>query len=160
MTSKFRVGFSVDPMIVRTAPPQYRNPRRIYCPVGISVNSHVFPSPGWCDLTGVLLLDWCRSVWRMSAGEARYARLIFFDTPAQVWVRRTPSRWWKVSAVVREGKKKRVEAEALCLPERVEATLLSAAQRFLAGIREAGVWGVDCDELAEFISQQEEPGLA
>ncbi len=154
MPGNFRVGFNTDPVIIRDPPPQYRHPRRVYCPVGISVDSLVFPGPGWCDLTGVLLLEWCRSVWRLSAGEARYARLIFFDTPAQIWVRRTPSRWWKVSAVVREGKHKRVEAEALCLPERVEATLLTAAQRFLAGVRQAGVWGVDCEELAAFLSDQ------
>ena len=154
MSSKFRVGFNTDPEIVREPPPQYRHPRRIFCPVGITVGARVFPGPGWCDLTGVLLLEWCRAVWRLSAGEARYARLIFFDTPAEVWVRRTASRWWKVSAVVREGNRKRVEAEALCLPERVEATLLTASQRFLAGVRQAGVWGVDCEELADFLSDQ------
>ncbi len=157
MPSMFRVGFALDPEIIRDPPPQYRNPRRVFCPVGIGVGSYVMPGPGWCDLTGVLLLEWCRAVWQLSAEESRYARLNFFDTPAQVWIRRTPSKWWKVSAIVRQGNQKRIEAEVLCLPERVEAALLSAAQRFLAGVRAAGVWGVDCEQLAEFVSEQFEP---
>jgi hypothetical protein len=147
----FHIDFNLDPAIVRNPPPEFRHLRMTYCPVGVRVDSLVFPGPVWCDFAGVLLLRWALEVWNLSAARARAARLIFFDTPSEIWVRRTASRWWKVSCVVRTGKEKQVEAEALCTPERVEAALLAASQRFLAGVRQCGVWGKDCEELAAFV---------
>jgi hypothetical protein len=155
MANEFLIGFDTDPMFVQNPPPQYRDLGLVYCPVGIRVNSVSFPGPGWCDFAGVLLLRWCCEVWRLSGGESRAARLIFFDTPSEIWVRRTATRRWKVSCVVREANRRTVTTEALCIPERIEAVLLSASQRFLAGVRRAGVWGRDCEQLASFLSDSQ-----
>jgi len=151
VANNFRIGFNTAPEIIRNPPPQYRHLPMTYCPVGVKVASLVFPVPGWCDFAGVLLLRWAHEVWSLSDGKTRAARLIFFDTPSEIWVRRTAARWWKVSCVVREGRQKNIEAETLCLPERVEAAILSASQRFLAGVRRCDVWGKDCEELAAFV---------
>ena len=151
MASNFHIGLNTDPEIVRNPPPQYRHVPMTFCPVGVKVDSRVFPIPGWCDFAGVLLLRWAHEVWNLSDGKTRAARLIFFDTPSEIWARRTASRWWKVSCVVRRDKQKKVEAEALCMPERIEAAVLSASQRFLTGVRRCGVWGTDCEELAAFV---------
>src|SRR5258708_4469093 len=120
MASNFQIGFDTDPVIVRNPPPQYRHLPLTFCPVGIRVDSRVFPTPGWCDFTGILLLRWAYEVWNLSDATSRAARLIFFNSPSEIWVRRTPTHWWKVSCIVRSDKQKRVEAEALCTPERIE----------------------------------------
>jgi hypothetical protein len=61
-----------------------------------------------------------------------------------------------VSCILCTDKQKQIEAEVLCTPERIEAALLSASQRFLAGVRQCGVWGKDCEELAEFVDAPED----
>jgi hypothetical protein len=93
LSHKFQISFCTDPEIVRNPPPQFRHMRSVYCPVGIQVGDWEVPGPGWCDFAGVLLLEWCRGVWQLSSGESRYARLVFFDTPTQIWIRPTPTQW-------------------------------------------------------------------
>jgi hypothetical protein len=90
----------------------------------------------------------------MSTGQSRAARIIFFDSPSEIWVRRTTKHWWKVSCVVRREKEKLIGPEILCIPERVEAALLQASRRLLSGARAAGVWSDDCAELTAFLRCQ------
>jgi hypothetical protein len=139
------------PDLLRSPPPQYRHVPLTFCPVHFKLGSIDFPGLGWTDFTGALLFRWCRELWRLSAGESRAAKLIFFNTPSELWVRRTATSWWKVSCVQRHSKRNQIEWEGLFLPEQVEAALLSASRQFLRAAQQAGVWGEDCKVLSAFI---------
>jgi hypothetical protein len=156
MASNFQIGFLTDPEMVRNPPPEYRHLRLTFCPVGIQVGSLSFPPDGWCDFAGILLLRWAYEVWNLSDRRTRAARLIFFGVTNEVWIRRTPSRWWKVSGIQGAQKPRKIETETLCTPERIEAAILSASQRFIAGVRQCGVWGQDCEELTTFLADPDE----
>jgi hypothetical protein len=155
MSANFQIHVTTEPAeMLQNPPPQFAHRRLMYCPICVQVGAKSFPASVWCDAAGVLLLRWTEEIWKMSAGEGRAARIIFFDTPCEIWVRRTTTRWWKVSCVVRQGKVKLIGPEILCLPEQIEAALLQAAQKLLAGARGAGVWSDDCAALEAFLQDQ------
>ncbi len=159
MTAQFKIHIGTEPEILRHPPPQFAHLRVIYCPICVTVGGLTFPIACWADFGAVLLLSWQQEVWQLSRRERRAARLIFYDTPNEIWIRRTYERWWKVSCVLRNHKEKVIEGELLCLPEQVEAELLSASQKLLGGARKAGVWSKDCHELQTFLQEQTEQEL-
>jgi hypothetical protein len=154
MSKAFKISIAVLPEMLQNPPPQFAHRRLLYTPLCISVAGVAFPHSVWCDFTGPLLLRWHREVQRLIAHESRYARLVFCDTPCEVWLRRTDGPWWKASCVTWQGKTKTIAAETLCLPERVEAELHAATQGLLEAARNAGVWSEDAAALEEFLKGQ------
>jgi hypothetical protein len=144
------------PGLLRSPPLQYRHVSLVFCPVCIQLGPREFPGRNWSDFTGALLLKWGRELWALSAGESRAAKLIFFHTPCELWVRRTVSRWWKVSCVQRHDKEKEIGWEGLFLPEQIEAAMISASRRLLHAAQQAGVWGEDCKELTAFVEDPDD----
>jgi hypothetical protein len=153
--SRFRIGVCTAAEILANQPPQFRHTNLIFTPFGIRVGDRDFPAPGWTDFAGASLFKWCRAVWAMSFGEARAARLTFWYT-YEFWLRRTASHWWRLSLVERTPDSKRIISEALVLPERVEAELLTASRKLIAGAKAAGVWTEDCAALQAFLDDPEE----
>ncbi|MCI0641981.1 MAG: hypothetical protein L0Y70_23130 [Gemmataceae bacterium] len=154
MTSQFQIHVNAIPEMLQKPPPQFANPRLMYTPLCVEVGGLTFPASVWCDVTGVLLLDWCREVWKLSSGESRAARMVFTDTPNGIWIRRTAMRWWKVSCMTWSGKTKTPVHEILIVPEQVEAALLTACRKLLSLAREAGVWSKDCAAIEHFLTMQ------
>jgi hypothetical protein len=152
MPKAFTISISVLPEMLQNPPPQLTHRRLLYTPLCINVGGTPFPHGVWCDFTGPLLLRWNREVRRLMAREARYARLIFCDTPCEVWLRQTEGPWWKATCVRWRSKIKTILAEALCLPEQVEAELHVATQRLLEAARKARVWSEDAAALEEFLN--------
>jgi len=140
--------------MLQNPPPQFAERQLLYTPLCITVGGVPFPDTVWCDFTGPLLLRWHCEVQRLIAHESRYARLVFCDIPCEVWLRRTDGPWWKASCVTWQGKAKTILAEALCLPERVEAELYAATQRLLEAAKNAGVWSEDAAALDVFLKGQ------
>lgn len=154
MHKAFKIGMAVLPEMLQNPPPQFARMGLLYTPLTIRLAGVPYPRLGWCDFTGPLLLRWHREVQRLIAHESRYARLIFCDSPREVWLRRTNGPWWKASGVARQGKNKTIEAEVLCLPERVEAELHAASQWLLDVARKADVWTEDAAALDAFLRGQ------
>lgn len=154
MSTKFEIHLRTEPMEMLQHPPRVASRPLMYCPICVAVKGDPYPTPVWCDAAGVLLLRWHEEIWKMSLGQSRAARLIFFDINREIWVRRTTMHWWKVSCVERKGDHKTISREVLCIPEEIEAALLQASQKLLAGARRAGVWFDDCVELASFLESQ------
>ena len=151
MPKAFQISVPVLPEMLQYPPQQFAHWRLLYAPLYISVGGFAFPAGVWCDFAGPLLLRWHREVQRLIAHDSRFARLVFCDTPNEVWLRRTHGPYWKASCVTWQGKAKTVVAEALCLPERVEAELHSASRWLLDAARSAGVWTEDAAALDDFL---------
>src|SRR5690242_13241636 len=116
MANTFRVGINLSPHILRSPPPKYRHLALTFCPIVLQVGGLDFPHLIWTDFAGVLLRLWTQEVRQLANEESRAARLVFFDTPNEVWIRPTTTRWWKVSCISREGKQKVVKGEAALIP--------------------------------------------
>jgi hypothetical protein len=155
MKNIFHIGVCTDREILTNQPPQFRHTNLIFTPFAISIAGHDFPASIWTDFAGASLFKWCRAVWAVSLGQSRAARLTFWYT-YEFWLRRTTSHWWRLSLVEREPDSKRITFEALVLPERVEAELLTASQKLVRGARDAGVWTEDCAALQGFLDDPEE----
>lgn len=151
MNSTFEVGFFLSPELLRSPPPQARAAGLTICPFSLRVGSLDFPHVAWTDYAGVLLRLWGQELWRLARGDSRAARLVFFDTPNEVWIRRTRERWWKVSCVERVSGRKVIRAEAACILERMEVAVMSAGRRFLVEMKRLGFWGPDCEDLSSFL---------
>lgn len=151
MPKPFAIAIAVLPEMLQNPPPQFAHRRLLYTPLCISVGGFAFPHGVWCDFAGVLLLRWHHEVQKLIAHESRYARLVFCDTPNEVWLRRTKGPWWKASCVTWQGKAKAVVREALCLPEHVEAELHATTRGLLNAARSAGVWTEDAASLDDFL---------
>lgn len=154
MKTTFRIGVCTDREILTNQPPQFRHINLIFSPFGIRVDERDFPASVWTDFAGASLFKWCRAVWAMSLGEARAARLTFWYT-YEFWLRRTTSHWWRLSLVERKPDSKEITYEALILPERIEAELLTASRKLIAGAKNAGVWTEDCATLQAFLDDPE-----
>ena len=154
MSFRFQIGVKPTPEILTKPPPQFSEVPFIYCPIAVRVNADGFPTAFWCDFAGVLLYKWYRQVWKMSQYESRSARLVFWYT-YEIWLRRTTKHWWNVSFVERNLKDKRIMEEHLVIPECVEAALLTAIQRLLAGARRVSVWTEDCEALEQALNDPE-----
>jgi hypothetical protein len=154
MAVQFLIGVNTEEEILSNPPPQYRHLNLIYTLFAIRVGATAYPASFWCDFAGVWLFQWCRAVWKLSRRQARYARLTFWHT-YEFWLRRTAKCWWKVSLVERTPNQKTIVEEALVIPERVEAALLTACQKLLTGARRAGVWTADCVALQAFLNDPE-----
>src|SRR5260370_815536 len=98
MVTGFRIGVNTEPEILATPPPQFRHLNLLYTPFAVHVGAFDFPASCWCDFAGVLLLRWCREVWKLSRGETRAARLGFWYT-YEVWLRKTTKHWWMATCV-------------------------------------------------------------
>jgi len=155
MSKSFSIYVSGNPPeMLQNPPKQYAHLGVLFTPFCVSVGGYAFPHGIWTDFSGVLLLRWHQEIRRLIAHESRYARLIFCDTPGEVWLRRTRGPWWKVSCVTWTGERKvkTVEAEALCRPEHVEAELHAASHTLLDAARNAGVWTDDASALEAFLN--------
>jgi hypothetical protein len=154
MSSTFEIGVNPAPEILGAPPPQFSDVPFIYCPVAVSMHGKDFPVSFWCDFAGVLLWRWFRQVWKLSHYETRCARLAFWYT-YEIWLRRTRKHWWNVAFVERQPNDATITEEDLVIPERVEAALLTAIRRLLAGARRAGVWTEDCESLEQAMDDPE-----
>lgn len=150
------IGFEVHavatPAMLRSPPPQLKGRPFLYSLFGVQVGQEVFPADFWCDYSAVLLLEWGRQVRGLLSYESRYARLIFMDTPSEVWLRRTDTPYWKASCVTWDERERQIVAESLCLPEHVEASLDRVSRKLLEAARLAGVWYEDCEALDRFLN--------
>jgi hypothetical protein len=155
MKSEFQIGVCTEREVLVNQPPQFRHTNLLFTPFAIRVDDRAFPASVWTDFAGASLFKWCRAVWAMSLGEARAARLPFWYT-YEVWLRKTVSNWWRVSLVERLPDSKKITYEALVLPERVEAALLTASRKLIAGAKGADVWAEDCATLAAFLEDPED----
>ncbi len=155
MTCDFRISVCTARVILANQPPQFRHTNLLFTPFGICVGERDFPGAAWTDFAGASLFKWCRAVWGLSYGEARAARLTFWYT-YEFWLRKTTRHWWQLSLVERKPDSKQITYETLVLPERVEAELLTASRRLIAGAKNAGVWSEDCATLQEFLEDPED----
>ncbi len=155
MRTRFRIGVCTDREILTNQPPQFRHMNLLFTPFAIRVGERDFPASYWTDFAGASLFKWCRAVWAMSYGENRAARLTFWYT-YEFWLRKTTGHWWRLSLVERKPGAKQVTHEALVLPERVEAELLTASRKLIAGAKNAGVWTEDCATLQAFLEAPED----
>jgi hypothetical protein len=151
----FRIGVCTDRELLRRQPQQFQHMNVLFTPFAIRIGDRDFPTSVWTDFAGVSLFKWCRAAWAMSLGQARAARLTFWYT-YEFWLRRTTSSWWRLSLVERRPDSKEITFEALVLPERVEAELLTASRRLIAGAKDAGVWTDDCVALQAFLDDPED----
>lgn len=151
--SRFSIELSAPPEMLRCPPPHGGPWQKLYCPFVTTVAGRSFPGPGWSDAAGELLLYWNQEVQRLIEGESRFARLVFNDTPAVVWVRKTTGPWWKISCMPGGSRSTTPISETLCYPEHVEGAILSASVRLLSAAQTAGVWYDDCERLAQFIRE-------
>jgi hypothetical protein len=154
MKTTFRIGVCPDRELLVNQPPQFRHTNLLFTPFAIRVGERDFPASFWTDFAGASLFKWCRAVWAMSLGEARAARLTFWYT-YEFWLRKTVSNWWRLSLVERKPDSKKITYEALVIPERVEAALLTASRKLIAGAKSAGVWTEDCAALQAFLDDPE-----
>lgn len=155
MKTRFHIGVCTDHEILTNQPPQFRHTNLIFTPFAIRVGERDFPASFWTDFAGASLFKWCRAVWGLSLGDAPAARLTFWYT-YEFWLRKTASNWWRLSLVERQPDSKQITYEALVLPERVEAELLTASRRLIAGAKRAGVWTEDCATLQAFLDDPED----
>jgi hypothetical protein len=103
----------------------------------------------------VLLLHWNRAIHRLGQGIIRGTKLFFTTCEGEIWVRKTAKSLWKVSYIDHlQGK--RVRAEVLCVPERLEVGLLSVSRKVLTGAQKAGIWTPDCAEMEQYLRDPEE----
>ncbi len=148
-------------LIVGVAPDMLRNPYTARCQQlfgSFSLRIGDF-SPTKGVLGGefllVLLLHWNRAIHSLAEGKSRGAKLFFTVCEGEIWVRTTPKSLWKVSYVDHlQGK--RIRAEVLCVPERLEAGLLSVSRKVLTGAEKAGIWTPDCVEMEQFLRDPDE----
>ena len=154
MKPSVRINASAFSDMLRNPPPQFSHLGLLYSFLSVKVGSRVFPTDVWCDFSGVLLLRWNREVRELIEGKSRYARLIFTDTPNEVWLRRTDSHYWRASCVTWNHGAREIVSEALCLPEYVEASLHFASRQLLESARQADVWYEDCQSLEDFLENR------
>lgn len=155
MKNPLHIGVCTDREILSNQPPQFRHTNLLFTPFAIRVGERDFPASFWTDFAGASLFKWCRAVWGLSYGEARAARLTFWYT-YEFWLRKTTRHWWRLSLVERKPASKDITYEALVLPERVEAELLTASRRLIRGAKDAGVWTEDCATLQAFLEDPED----
>lgn len=155
MKNRFHIGVCTERELLVNQPPQFRQTNLLFTPFAIRIGHRDFPASFWTDFAGAWLFKWSRAVWRMSYGEERAARLPFWYT-YEFWLRKTTRHWWRLSLVERKPDSKHITYEALVLPERVEAELLTASRRLIAGAKNAGVWTEDCATLQVFLDDPED----
>lgn len=155
MKDRFHIGVCTERELLVNQPPQFRHTNLLFTPFAIRVGERDFPASFWTDFAGASLFKWCRAVWGMSCGEERAARLTFWYT-YEFWLRKTARDWWRLSLVERKPDSKQIMYETLVLPERVEAELLTATSRLVAGAKNAGVWTEDCATLQNFLEDPED----
>src|SRR6478609_5593420 len=97
MKASFKVSAAAFPDMLSNPPPQFAHLGMLYAFLNVQVGGLVFPSEIWCDFSGALLLYWNREVRSLIEHKSRYARLVFTDTPNEVWLRRTNTSFWKAS---------------------------------------------------------------
>lgn len=146
MSNNFEIWVGTSKELLAKQPPEYAHLKALYTLFGARIGSVVFPSVIWADFAGVWLFQWYEAVWRMSEQKTRAARLPFFHT-YEIWLRRTPTNWWKASRVERHVDHCEILGEELVIPEQVEAALITAGYRFLRGALDAGAWTEDCTAL-------------
>jgi hypothetical protein len=130
----------------------------MFAPFAVRIGKELFPGTIWTDFAGLQLFQWYSAVWEMGENNKRCGRLPFMYG-YEMWLRRTPTRWWKLSCVTRikEGtrdvsiKDATIGHEALVLPEQVEAALLTCSRRLLAGAKRVGRWTDDCEALSNLL---------
>ena len=151
MGSRFEIGVGTAKEMLATQPPQYAHLDVLYTVFAARVGTEWFPASFWCDFAGIMLFRWYEAVWRLSQREIRAARLPFFYT-YEIWLRRTPTNWWKVSKVERYAEHCDITGEELVIPEQVEAALITAIRQFLKGALNANNWKEDCTALEALLN--------
>jgi hypothetical protein len=154
MSTKFRIGVNTDKEILSDPPPQFRHVNLIFTPFAVRVGNLDYPIAGWTDFAGVALFRWYWAVLNLSNDKSRAARLPFWYA-YELWLRRTKGHWWRLSLVERRPKHQTILHETLVIPEVVEAGLLSATRKLLAGARSVGVWTDDCVALDALLKGRE-----
>jgi hypothetical protein len=154
MGTKFRIGVNTAREILSNPPPQFRHVNLIFTPFSVRVGNVDYPMAGWTDFAGVILFKWYAAVLNLSSDKSRYARLPFWYT-YEMWLRRTSGSWWRLSLVERETDDKMILHESLVIPELVEAALLTAIHKLLAGAKSAGVQTEDCIALDALLKGRE-----
>jgi hypothetical protein len=126
----------------------------IFTPFAVRVGNQEYPIAAWTDFAGVALFRWYRAVLNLSNDKCRAARLPFWQT-YEMWLRRTKGYWWRLSLVERKPKAQTILYETLVIPEVVEAALLTATHKLLAGAKSVGVWTDDCVALDALLGGRE-----
>jgi hypothetical protein len=146
MGSRFEIGVATSRDILAKQPPEYAHLNVLYSVFCARVGAHWFPAECWCDFAGVWLFRWYEAVWRLSQRQTRAVRLPFLHT-YELWIRRTPTNWWKVSKIKRYVDRCDIVGDELVIPEQVEAALITAIRQLLMGALDANQWKEDCTAL-------------
>jgi hypothetical protein len=156
MNGEFKVYVGVTPNMLRN---HYTTRHQlVFGGLSLQVGDESLPTGDFLggEFLLVLLLYWNKAIHRLAGGKSRAAKLFFTISEGEIWVRKTATSLWRVSYIDYLRPHNRIRAEVLCIPERLEAGLLSVSRKVLLAAREAGIWTPDCADMERFLSEPEE----